>query len=127
MEPNFLDIPKSRILVENDLAFAILDKFPISPGHTLIITKRLVKTWWETSEAEKVAVMSLLEKLKQLLDQRYAPDAFNVGFNAGAIAGQTIHHFHLHVIPRYRGDVLDPRGGIRKIFPEKADYWSNSD
>lgn len=100
----------------------------MSPGHTLVITKRLIATWFEATQAEQIALMSLVNDVKQLLDADLdpKPDGYNVGFNSGESAGQTVMHLHVHVIPRYSGDVQDPRGGVRHVIPEKANYLLGS-
>lgn len=113
----FLQRPATDWIASNDLAFAIPDPFPVSPGHTLIVTKRLVPTWFDANRYERLAVIDLIGEVKRILDRRTpAPDGYNVGFNAGAAAGQTVIHLHVHVIPRYAGDVPDPTGGIRNII-----------
>lgn len=113
----FLQRPTADWLASNDLAFAIADPFPVSPGHTLVVTKRLIPTWFEANRYEQLAIVDLIDKVKRLLDGRTpAPDGYNVGFNAGAAAGQTVMHLHVHVIPRYAGDVPDPTGGIRNVI-----------
>jgi len=122
----FLDLPASDYLAENDLAFAIPDGFPLSPGHTLVVPKRLVATWFDATAEEKFALVELVDVVKRKLDERFRPDGYNVGFNAGEAAGQTVPHLHIHVIPRYHGDVPDPRGGVRWIIAERARYWSKS-
>jgi diadenosine tetraphosphate (Ap4A) HIT family hydrolase len=124
VESPFLAHASSEHVASTDLAFAIRDGFPVSPGHTLVVTRRLVATWFEATPAEQAAVMALVNEVKRLLDESHHPDGYNVGFNAGEAAGQTVAHLHVHVIPRYRGDRPDPRGGIRWILPEKADYWT---
>ena len=107
----------------NSLAFAIRDAFPVSPGHTLVITKRPVATWFEATREEQQALLDLVEVVKRDLDaQTPRPDGYNVGFNAGEAAGQTVMHLHVHVIPRYRGDMDDPRGGVRHVIPWKGNY-----
>ena len=112
----FLERPATEWIASNDLAFAIPDPFPVSPGHTLVVTKRLVATWFDANRYEQLAVLELIEAAKRLLDGRTpAPDGYNVGFNAGAAAGQAVMHLHVHVIPRYAGDVPDPSGGIRNV------------
>lgn len=120
----FLTRPASEHIAANDLAFAILDGFPLSPGHTLVVTRRLVATWFDASAAEQAAVMALVGVVKAQLDESHHPDGYNVGFNAGEAAGQTVLHLHVHVIPRYRGDRPDPRGGVRWVLPDAADYWT---
>jgi diadenosine tetraphosphate (Ap4A) HIT family hydrolase len=121
----FLGVPAERIIASNDLAIALHDLYPISPGHTLIVTKRVIETWWDATPEEKLALVALLDVVKELLDAEYRPDGYNVGFNAGEIAGQTVPHLHVHLIPRYIHDVPDPRGGIRHVIPAKAQYWSD--
>jgi len=124
-ESPFLDVPAERIVAMNRLALAIHDLYPVSLGHTLIVTRRVVETWWDATGAEKAAIMDLVDHVKVLLDTQFQPDGYNVGFNAGPLSGQTVPHLHVHVIPRYRGDVTDPRGGIRHVIPDKAKYWSD--
>jgi len=109
--------------VENELAFAIEDGFPVTPGHTLVIAKRVVATWFDATTEEQTALMALVAVVRDRLDQRSPkPDGYNVGFNAGEAAGQTVMHLHVHVIPRYRGDMDDPRGGVRHVIPSKGNY-----
>jgi diadenosine tetraphosphate (Ap4A) HIT family hydrolase len=117
--------PSNPILIENEFCLAIRDGFPISPGHTLIIPKRHVASFFELDRDERDAMMDLLTSAKSHLESEFSPDGFNIGINDGHAGGQTIMHLHLHLIPRYIGDMPDPRGGIRLIFPEKADYWSD--
>ncbi|HRY09261.1 MAG TPA: HIT family protein [Candidatus Nanopelagicales bacterium] len=100
-------------IASNDLAFAIRDRFPVSPGHCLVIPRRVVATWDETTAAERSALIALMTEVKDMLRDAFRPDGFNAGFNEGAAAGQTVFHLHIHVIPRFTGDVPDPRGGIR--------------
>jgi diadenosine tetraphosphate (Ap4A) HIT family hydrolase len=119
----FCNLPLERISVANAFAIAIRDSFPVSPGHTLIIPKRHVATFFETTTEERLAIFELLDKAKLALDAELHPAAYNIGVNDGAAAGQTIPHLHFHLIPRYANDIADPRGGVRWIFPEKAKYW----
>lgn len=120
----FCSLPPSRIVHENDHCVAIRDAFPTSQGHTLIISKRHVRSFFELSEEEVIEVFRLMDVAKRRLDDEHQPNGFNVGINDGKAAGQTIGHLHVHLIPRYLGDRPDPRGGVRWIFPDKADYWS---
>lgn len=120
----FCALPASRIVHENDCCVAIRDAFPVSPGHTLIIPKRHVGSIFDLSAQETQSAFDLLRIARQDLKGRCDPAGFNVGINDGRAAGQTVPHLHIHLIPRYQDDVNDPRGGIRWIFPEKADYWS---
>ncbi len=110
------------ILFENELAYVIQDGYPVNPGHLLIIPKRHVADFFRTSGAEKAALLSLLDDAKQYLDAKHAPAGYNVGINVGEVAGQTIQHVHLHLIPRYRGDTENPRGGVRGVIPSRQSY-----
>lgn len=111
----FCSIPETEILAENELALAFLDKFPSNEGHTLIVPKRHVANLFEATTEEMTSIWELLREVKRKLDERFAPDGYNVGVNVGEAAGQTVLHLHVHVIPRYQGDVPDPRGGIRRL------------
>ena len=124
----FLEVPEAEWVCGNGLCFAIYDSYPVSPGHVLVITRRVVPTFFECTAAEQVALMELVGEVKALLDERLEPrpDGYNVGFNAGAAAGQTVPHVHVHVIPRYAGDMSDPRGGVRHVIPEKGNYLAES-
>ena len=109
----FLEIPESGWIGSNGLAFAIRDRFPVSRGHTLTITRRVVRDWFCATSAERAALLELVDVVKKQLEDELHPDGFNVGFNTGAAAGQTVEHLHVHVIPRFQGDMDDPRGGVR--------------
>ena len=113
---------KEKIVLENDYAFARYDEFPVNKGHMLFMTKRHVKDFFETSLEEKNAIFELVEKAKEIIDNEYHPDGYNIGMNCGKAAGQSVMHIHVHLIPRYTGDVENPRGGIRGIIPEKQNY-----
>ncbi len=121
------DDATKRVTLENDLAIVIRDRFPISPGHSLIIPKRHLRSFFETSREEQFALLELIEQTKSQLDDEFSPNAYNVGINDGPAAGQTINHLHIHLIPRYHGDTHDPRGGVRWLIPERADYWSKKE
>ena len=116
----FSQRPMSDWAAQNALAFAIRDGFPVSPGHTLVVPFREVATWFEASAEEKAALLDLVEVVKAQLDAELKPDGYNVGFNAGSAAGQTVPHLHVHVIPRFHGDMPDPRGGVRHVIPWKG-------
>jgi superfamily II DNA or RNA helicase/diadenosine tetraphosphate (Ap4A) HIT family hydrolase/SOS-response transcriptional repressor LexA len=118
----FLQRPRNEWVAHNDLAFAIRDGFPVSPGHTLVIPFREVLTWFEATPEERTAIFDLVLAVKAGLDEELKPTGYNVGFNAGTAAGQTVPHLHVHVIPRYDGDVPDPTGGIRHVIPGKGNY-----
>ena len=118
----FSERDPSTWIASNALAFAIWDGFPVSPGHALVVPKREVATWFEATEAEQRALMALVTVVKARIEQTHAPDGWNLGVNVGAAAGQTVMHLHLHVIPRYLGDVPDPRGGVRHVVPALGNY-----
>ena len=120
----FCTLPDERIVDQNDLALVIRDGFPVSPGHTLVIPKRHVGSFFELNEEEIASMMALLKSAKSVLDVEFKPESYNIGINDGPQAGQTVPHVHMHLIPRYAGDVADPRGGVRWLIPDKADYWS---
>jgi diadenosine tetraphosphate (Ap4A) HIT family hydrolase len=120
----FCTLPASRIVEENGHAVLILDGYPVSPGHSLVIPKRHVGSFFEVTEIERAALFSLLDRAKELAAGQHRPDGYNIGINDGAAAGQTVPHLHIHLIPRYDGDQPDPRGGVRWVMPQKADYWT---
>lgn len=120
----FCTLPSDRIVDQNDLAVVIRDGFPVSPGHTLVIPRRHVGSYFEITSEERSAMFALLDTAKSNLDREFSPDGYNIGINDGQAAGQTVMHLHMHIIPRYEGDVPDPRGGVRWVLPQKADYWT---
>lgn len=120
----FCTLPEERILRAGTLCLVFADGYPISPGHSLVIPKRHIGSFFETTKAEREEIFGLLELRRKELMQSHRPAAFNIGINDGPAAGQTVMHLHIHLIPRYAGDKPDPRGGVRWIFPDKADYWS---
>jgi diadenosine tetraphosphate (Ap4A) HIT family hydrolase len=109
-------------VLRNELAYARFDRYPVSPGHLLVLTLRHVATWFEATDEERAALLALIDEGKRLLDERHAPDGYNIGINVGEAAGQTVVHLHVHLIPRYRGDVADPRGGVRGVIPQRQHY-----
>ena len=119
----FCTLGAGRIVLANELAAVIRDNFPVSPGHTHIIPKRRVGSFFNVTGDERKAMLALLDAAKLALDAAFHPGGYNVSINDGAAAGQTVPHLHLHLIPRYAGDSEDPRGGVRWIFPQKAKYW----
>ena len=107
---------------ENEFAFAIYDGFPVSKGHSLVIPKRIVSSVFDLDDDEYNHIFILLKEIKKILLEKYKPDGFNIGINNGTDAGQTIDHAHIHIIPRYKGDLKDPRGGVRNILPDNTGY-----
>lgn len=109
-------------LARNEHAYMIYDRYPVTPGHILVATFRHRAHFFETSAEERQAMLRLVDEAKILLDGAFAPQGYNIGVNVGETAGQTIMHCHIHVIPRYRGDSPNPRGGVRAVIPGKASY-----
>jgi len=120
----FCTLPESRIIDASEYGVVIRDGFPISPGHTLVMPKRHIGSFFDLNADEREDLMALLERAKVVTDAEFKPDGYNIGINDGPAAGQTVPHLHIHLIPRYKADLPDPRGGVRWIIPEKADYWS---
>ena len=111
-----------EVLFKADTAMAILDSFPISPGHTLVIPKRHIPDYFDLTVEEQNELWQLVNRCKVILQDRFHPDGFNIGINVGEMAGQSIFHVHIHLIPRYEGDVKNPKGGVRHIIPGKGYY-----
>jgi len=123
----FCDIQKQKDdkrIIENEDFFSRFDDFPVSEGHAEIISKSHIASVFEFSAPQIQSLFSLLDETKNVLKEKFNPDGFNIGINDGESAGQSIFHLHVHLIPRYSGDVKNPRGGVRNIFPKKADYTS---
>ena len=118
----FTNLREKRTLCETEHFFVIEDGFPVSPGHLLVISKALKPDFFTLSDAERLELPSAILLAKAWIEARHAPAGFNVGMNCGEAAGQTVMHFHCHVIPRYSGDMADPRGGVRGVIPEKQGY-----
>ena len=114
---------EDNFITENELAYARYDKdYPVSPGHCLIITHRHVAEYFKTTSEEKAAIWALVDEMKTIIDKEFKPDGYNVGVNNGEAAGQSVPHVHIHLIPRYKGDMEDPRGGVRGVIPHKQKY-----
>ena len=108
-----------EIIASSLLSVAFYDGFPVSPGHALIIPKRHVSSFFDLSKEERQDLLNLADSVKRILEERYHPDGYNIGINVGEAAGQSIFHVHMHLIPRYQGDVPRPRGGVRGVIPTK--------
>jgi diadenosine tetraphosphate (Ap4A) HIT family hydrolase len=117
-------VARGEFLAANPCGVAIPDAFPVSPGHALIVPRRHVADFFDLTAEEQAGLWTLLPLVKRAIDADYRPAAYNIGVNVGVAAGQTVAHVHVHVIPRYPGDVPDPRGGVRWVFPARAAYWS---
>jgi diadenosine tetraphosphate (Ap4A) HIT family hydrolase len=111
-----------RVLESNAQALAVADAFPVSDGHTLVIPRRHVISFFELTQEEIAAVHELLRRMRDQLDEALRPGGYNIGVNVGEVAGQTVAHSHVHLIPRRLGDVQDPVGGVRNIIPGKGHY-----
>lgn len=113
---------KNGLILKNKLFYSRKDNYPVSKGHAEIVPKRHVESFFELTKKEVAQMYDLIRKTKEVIDQKYHPDGYNIGINEGEAAGRTIHHLHIHIIPRYKGDVKNPRGGVRHIIPEKGNY-----
>ena len=112
----------SEIVLQNPLCYSRYDRYPVGKGHLLIVPFRHVANFFELTQDERKAAFELVWQGQAKLDRDLHPDGYNVGVNVGAAAGQTVMHVHIHLIPRYHGDVPDPRGGVRFVIPKKAKY-----
>ena len=115
-------IDKDRVLFETSNWIAIYDGFPVSKGHTLLIPKEHFATYFDLPDSYKDSIDFRLNQIKHILDEKFHPDGYNIGFNCGEAAGQSVMHFHMHIIPRYNGDVENPRGGVRGVIPSRMSY-----
>jgi diadenosine tetraphosphate (Ap4A) HIT family hydrolase len=119
---DFSNIESNNVLFRNDFFFVIKDGFPVSPGHLLIISNKVRKDYFELSNEEKKILNDVILIAKQIIEREYKPDGYNIGINCGEAAGQTVFHFHCHLIPRYKGDMENPRGGVRHCVSGKGYY-----
>ena len=119
---NFLNIHPDQILEQTQYFVLIADQFPVSPGHLLVISKDWKNDFFDLSQEEREDMLLAIQGAKDLIESEYKPEGFNIGMNCGSVAGQTVMHFHCHVIPRYKGDMKDPRGGVRHVIPSKGNY-----
>ncbi|HYD48438.1 MAG TPA: HIT family protein, partial [Terriglobales bacterium] len=118
----FCSVEPERIFHAGTRILGLWDGFPVSDGHALLIPKRHVATWFDASIEERSELTEGVSIARDAIGRRYQPDGFNVGINVGEAAGQTVFHLHVHVIPRYRGDMANPRGGVRHVIPGKGYY-----
>jgi len=125
-ENNCIFCGNPEMVKENELVFAHYDSYPVNPGHCLIIPRRHVAEYFQATAAEKSAIWALVDEMKIIIDREYKPDGYNVGVNIGEAGGQSVPHLHIHMIPRYKGDMEDPRGGVRGVIPHKQKYNPNS-
>ena len=118
----FCEIPVSEIIIDHELCFARWDKFPVSPGHLLVIPRRHFESLFDATRVEFLAFRDVLLQAREIIGQEFQPDGYNIGVNDGSVAGQSVFHLHIHVIPRYKGDMENPLGGVRGVVPFKQKY-----
>ena len=111
-----------EIFCETATCVAFFDGYPVSPGHALIVPKRHVSSYFDLTDHEREAMNVMLQYVKRVVDERFHPDGYNIGINVGQAAGQSVYHCHMHLIPRYAGDVENPKGGVRGVIPKKQKY-----
>ena len=121
----FCALGGDRVLASDGLSVVVRDGFPVSPGHTLIIPRRHIGSFFDATPGERASLLHLLYQAQHALASEFHPDGWNIGINDGPAAGQTVPHLHIHLIPRYTGDSADPRGGVRWVIPGKANYWDS--
>ncbi|MFT5111584.1 MAG: diadenosine tetraphosphate (Ap4A) HIT family hydrolase [Parasphingorhabdus sp.] len=115
-----------RVMIDSELGFAAYDKHPASDGHFLVIPHRHFASYFDITDAEREALWTLVADAKTMVEERCKPDGYNIGINVGEWAGQSVQHLHIHVIPRYKGDVENPKGGVRGVIPAKKLYTLDS-
>ncbi len=116
------NVKKHSIIAQNELFYARWDNFPVSKGHSEIVPKKHIESFFDLNKNDLSLLFDLIKKTKEIVVDKYNPDAFNIGINEGVAAGRTIHHLHVHLIPRYKGDVKNPIGGVRHVIPGKGFY-----
>lgn len=118
----FCSISEDRIFFRGQFFNAVWDAYPVSRGHALLVSKRHVVTWFDTHQDERNDMIAGVSAVRDIIEARHSPDGYNIGINVGKPAGQTVFHLHIHVIPRYHGDVADPTGGVRNVIPGLGNY-----
>ncbi len=118
----FCNIEKNRIVIKSEFSLAFYDKYPVNNGHVLVVPIKHTTSYFEMTAGEKIDMWNLVDKVKIFLEKKYNPDGYNVGIHIGEDAGQTVFHCHIHVSPRYKGDVDFPEGGVRGVIPNKQKY-----
>ena len=111
-----------EIICETATCVAFFDGYPVSPGHALIVPKRHASPYFDLTDHEREPMNVMLQYVKRVVDERFHPDGYNIGINVGQTAGQSVYHCHMHLIPRYAGDVENPKGGVRGVIPKKQKY-----
>lgn len=123
----FCSVSRERVFWSGSFCLALTDAYPVSRGHSLIVPRRHVRTWSDGTTGERAELLTAIDQVRHILDAKHSPDGYNIGINDGVAAGQTVMHLHVHVIPRYQGDVRDPRGGVRWVISERANYWEKKE
>ena len=118
----FENMPKDRILYRNEHFTIVYDKYPVTDGHCLVVSNEIRETFFDLTDEERIALPESILKAREIIESKHDPDGYNIGMNCGQAAGQTVFHFHCHVIPRYTGDVDNPKGGVRGVIPNKRTY-----
>jgi len=120
----FYPLDAGRVILEGENCVAFYDGYPLNEGHALVVPFEPIASMYDLDDELQSELWQMVGKVRKILKEKFNPDGFNIGINDGAAAGQTMPHTHIHIIPRYTGDIEDPRGGIRRIIPEKAKYWN---
>lgn len=115
-------ISVGHFISESNLVVVFRDAYPVTPGHVHIAPRRHVESFFELAPEEREAMLEMVDRAREWADEEHSPDGYNIGINVGEAAGQTVAHCNIHLIPRYRGDSPDPRGGVRWVQPERAPY-----
>jgi ATP adenylyltransferase len=123
----FCNPDPTQVFLQTDLILGLWDRYPVSPGHALLIPRQHIADWFEADPATQLALIAALPMAREAIEKHHKPDGYNIGINAGEAAGQTVFHLHVHLIPRYKGDQEDPRGGVRHVIPDAARYWEEPD
>ena len=118
----FCSLSDNKIVFSNNSVNIIEDQYPVNPGHMLIILKRHIPDWWGITKQEQVDIIEAINKAKMIIESKHSPAGYNIGINNGVAAGQTIMHLHIHLIPRYIGDMDKPEGGVRHVIPSRGKY-----
>ena len=118
----FCHLEEDCVLFRSETVVALWDRFPVSQGHVLVIPHRHVTSWLETTPEEHAELLHMVGVVREAIESQHHPAGFNIGINVGQAAGQTVSHLHVHVIPRYEGDVANPQGGIRNVVPDRSGY-----
>ena len=122
----FLTISDDRVIYRGDFFFMIYDAYPVSKNHLLIISNKLREDYFSLTEEEQQELPKMINKAKSIIEKEIKPDGYNIGMNCGVTSGQTVMHFHCHVIPRFKGDVDNPSGGVRHCIMHKGYYKKRS-